>query len=76
MIELFHHRINLPVGYVLKTAAFGKVSPDQPVGVLVLAAFPGTLGMRKIHIGIELLLDGFMPCKRFAVVGSNRQSLV
>jgi hypothetical protein len=30
--EFIHHRLNLVIGYVLKTAAFGKVLPDQTIG--------------------------------------------
>ena len=76
MIGPFHYFRNVPVGYVLKTAAFGKVLSNQAVGVLVQAALPGTVGMRKIHAGLELSLDGFVPCELLAVVGGNRQGLV
>ena len=39
-LSFFHHVINVLVRYVLKTAAFGKVLPDQAVGVFVQAALP------------------------------------
>jgi len=37
MIELIHHRINLVIGYVLKTVGFGKVLPCKP---LILSSKP------------------------------------
>jgi hypothetical protein len=40
VVEFFHNLVNVLVGYVLKTAAFGKVLPDQAIGVFVQAAFP------------------------------------
>jgi len=38
--RFFHDFVNALGGYVLKTAAFGKVMPDQTIGVYVHAAFP------------------------------------
>jgi len=35
MIELIHDNLNLAVGYVLKTAPFGKVLSNQAIGILV-----------------------------------------
>jgi len=35
MVELIHDSLNLIIGYVLKAAAFGKVLPNQAVGILV-----------------------------------------
>jgi hypothetical protein len=32
--------------------------------------------MRKIHVGLELFLDGLMACELLAVVGGDRQGLV
>lgn len=52
MIGFAYHRPSFPGGYVLKTDAFGKVLPDQTVGVLVQAEFPGAVGMREIHVGV------------------------
>ena len=40
VVEFFHDFVNALGGYVLKTAAFGKVMPDQTIGVYVHAAFP------------------------------------
>jgi len=49
-----------------------KVLPDQTVGVFVQASLPGMVGMRKIHLRIEVFLDGFMSGKLLAVVGGDR----
>jgi len=35
MIEFIHYSLNLVVGYVLKTAAFGKVLSIQAIGIFV-----------------------------------------
>ena len=40
MIEFFHHLFNVLIGYVLKTAALGKVLSDQAIGVFIQASFP------------------------------------
>jgi hypothetical protein len=75
MVELVHGRLDIRVGYVPKTAAFGKVLPDQAVGVSVQAAFPGTARMGEIHVKLQAFLDGLMPGELLAVVpqGINRR---
>jgi len=35
MIELIHYYLNLVIGYILKTAALGKVLSDQTIDILV-----------------------------------------
>jgi len=35
MIELMHDDLSIVIGYVLKTAPFGKVLPDQTIGIFV-----------------------------------------
>ncbi len=35
MIELIHYGFNLVIGYILKTASFGKVLPYQTIGIFV-----------------------------------------
>ena len=76
MVKPFHDFRNVPVGYVLKTAAFGKVLPDQAVGVLVQATLPGTIVMRKIDADLKLFGGRLVSCELLAVVGGNGQRLV
>jgi hypothetical protein len=38
VVEFFHHFIDVLIGYVLKTTAFGKVLPNQAIGVFVQAS--------------------------------------
>lgn len=45
MIKSSHDLLELPVGYILKTAAFGKVFPDQAMGVFIQPTLPGMIGM-------------------------------
>jgi hypothetical protein len=33
IIERVHYRLNFVIGYILKTAPFGKVLPNQTIGV-------------------------------------------
>jgi hypothetical protein len=35
VIELIHDHSNIRVSYILKTATFGKVLPDQTIGILI-----------------------------------------
>lgn len=35
MIELMHDSLNLVIVYVLKAAPFGKVLPNQTIGIFV-----------------------------------------
>lgn len=35
MVELMHDSLNRVVGYVLKATPFGKVLPDQTIGIFV-----------------------------------------
>jgi hypothetical protein len=35
MIEPIHYGLNFVIGYILKTAPFGKVLPNQTIGVFV-----------------------------------------
>jgi hypothetical protein len=72
MIELVHHCLNLVIGYVLKTATFGKVLSNQTIGIFVWAAFQGMIGMSKIDVSGELFLYGFVSCEFFAVICGNR----
>ena len=74
MIELIHDSLNLVAGYVLKTATFGKVLPNQTIGIFVQAAFPGMIGMGEVHINVQLLLYCFMPGELFAVICGNLKS--
>ncbi len=76
VIQLVHDRFNVLVRDVPETAALGKVLPDQTVGVFVQAALPRMVGMSKIHLRIEMFLDGFMSGELLAVVGGDRQRLV
>lgn len=40
MVKFVHHRLNVFMAYVLKTAAFGKVLPDQLIGIFRLSRAP------------------------------------
>jgi hypothetical protein len=40
VVEFFHHFIDVLIGYVLKTTAFGKVLPNQAIGVFVQPTLP------------------------------------
>jgi hypothetical protein len=40
VVEFFHHFINILFRYILKTTAFGKLLPDQTIGVFVQTARP------------------------------------
>ncbi len=76
VVEFFHHLVNVLVGYVLKTAAFGKVLSDQAVGVFVQAAFPCAVWVGKVDVGIQGGLDFFMPGKLFAIICRDGYRLV
>jgi hypothetical protein len=75
-VELSHHLVNVLVGYVLKTAAFGIVLPDQAIGVFVQAALARAVRVRKVNVRSQRRLDFFMPGKPFAVVCGDGQGLV
>jgi hypothetical protein len=68
MVEFFHDLVNILVGYVLKTAAFGKVLPDQAIGVFVQAALPRAVRMGEVNVRSQRRLDSFVSGKLFAVV--------
>ena len=53
MIVFIHHRLNLHIAYVLKTATFGKVSPDQTIDVFILSTLPEIYPFLSVHV-----LDG------------------
>jgi hypothetical protein len=40
VVEFFHDLIKVPICYILKTVAFGKVLPVQAIGVFAQTAFP------------------------------------
>jgi hypothetical protein len=35
VVGFFHDPVNVLVGFILKTAAFGKVLPDQVMGIFI-----------------------------------------
>jgi hypothetical protein len=49
-----------------------KELPDQPVHVLVGAAFPGGIGMGEEEVCAKLFGNPFMLCKLLAVVSRQR----
>ena len=57
VVEFFHGLVNVLVGYVLKTAALGKVLPDQAIGVFVQT----TVRMGEIDVRIQRCFDSFVP---------------
>jgi len=73
MIQSFHGEADLLRTDGIEAAFLGEVLAHQTVGVLVGAAFPGSVRMGEVEGGIELPGDGLVLGKLFTVV--RRQGL-
>lgn len=54
IVEHRLHPFDLAPGHLVKVSPGGKALPQEPVGVLVGAPFPGTVGMRKVDRHLRL----------------------
>jgi hypothetical protein len=74
IIQAFHNVLNLPMGQGSDITSFGHILANQAVGILIQASLPNTIGLAKIHGNPQLVGNGLMPCKFFAVI--HRQGIM
>ena len=68
LIESRSDGLHLLIGDRREVAAFGKVLPDQTIGVFVQAAFPTVIWMRKVEVSSERLGYCFVGGELSAVI--------
>jgi len=71
MIEFVHDFLNFCIGHGRQVAVLRKILPDETVGILVQATFPGGTRMREIDTGIKISGHAFVVGKFPAVVVGN-----
>ncbi len=71
MIKSFHGEADLLRLDGIEAAFLGEVLAHQPIGVLVGATLPGSIGMSEVEVGVELAGDGLVVGEFLAVVGSQ-----
>ncbi len=71
-IESMGNGIQLTVGIARQIRAFGQVLTQQPIRILVGAALPGRMGIRKEDADRELLGEALMLRHLFAPIIRQR----
>ena len=57
IIETLDDNVQFGLGYGSKVEVLGQEPAHQPIGVFIGGAFTGTVGVREVNTGIEMLLE-------------------
>lgn len=71
-VQLQRNCIALGLGQAFHTVAFGKVLPDQTIGVLVGATFPGVVRRSEVDRDVGSVFDVAIGMKLRAIVRGDR----
>ena len=68
LIELLSNGLHLLIGDRREIAAFWEILPHQPIGILIEAALPTVIRMRKVKLRCQRLGNRFVGGELSAVI--------
>lgn len=76
MVELIERVLDVMATHPQQVHGLGEILTQQPVGILVEAALPPVIRVRKVHLGLQALGNERMFGKLLAVIQGQRQAVL